>query len=781
MRWRARAATIVVLLATALGFVFALPHFRFTTKITAFLPDSDDRGAQIAAMLADSEVARIMVVDLSLGEPTAAPDRLRTLAQTLLDFLHADPDVELARSGVTEADVTAMFAFLKAWPATTFLPQSAYTDAAIRQRLSDLRDQLGSPAGVLMRQTAPRDPLGGMWEPLNALRSAQGTMIVDDGGVLFSADHLHAFVFVETVASPFDSEAQRRFRASLDGWIDTSAPRPAIVQTSGAAQFAIASEAQIKGDVSRISTISTIGMLVIFLSLFGSLRLILVGFVPMLFGSAVAVLACEALFGEIHGITIAFGTSLLGVGLDYVELYYIHFALTPTVPAATTMKRVAPSIVFGALTTIIGFVGIGFSGLLGLRQMAVFSAIAIIASMAATYWIVPPWMPTRYRPPPTAGWVNRGVTAVLSRLTLRGSGVAARIGVVVVAAIATVVAVRAAEFSDNVNILVDGEGKHADDDRAVRSRLGPETSSFAVITAATDEALLEAVGAATEQLEAARAAGDLGSFVPLGQLVPSRREQAARFAAARAAEPRIRAAMQELDFVPDQFAEFWDSLAIATPKLLTLDDVRRSPLAPLLATWLPAHATPVALIPLVGVNDFAALRGKVTAATIIVPNETIVELFRGVRIKVVVASGVGLVVIFLLLLVRYRDVRKVLVGLMPAVLACAVTVDTLVAAGVSLTILHVMSLLLVVSLGTDFGIFFVDTAKTAEGTARTMVTILTASVTTILSFGLLALSNTLGLAALGITVTLGVTFNLVFCFLLASSSGLNFGTKGVSP
>jgi len=54
----------------------------------------------------------------------------------------------------------------------------------------------------------------------------------------------------------------------------------------------------------------------------------------MLFGSAVAVLACQAVFGEIHGITIAFGTSLLGVGLDYVEHYYAHFVLTPAVRRA---------------------------------------------------------------------------------------------------------------------------------------------------------------------------------------------------------------------------------------------------------------------------------------------------------------------------------------------------------------------------------------------------------------------------------------------------------------
>jgi len=44
-------------------------------------------------------------------------------------------------------------------------------------------------------------------------------------------------------------------------------------------------------------------------------------------------------------------------------------------------------------------------------------------------------------------------------------------------------------------------------------------------------------------------------------VLPSRDEQAARLAAARAAAPRIRGVMEELEFVPEQFAEFWDALA----------------------------------------------------------------------------------------------------------------------------------------------------------------------------------------------------------------------------
>ncbi len=782
-RWRTRAATVVVVLGTALGLAAAIPHMRFTTQITAFLPDdSANRGAQIAALLADSEFARVMVIDLSMDGPPGsapAPDRLGELTRALLAFLRAQPDVAVARSGFTEADIAQGLAFLESWPPAAFLPRPAYADDALRARLAELRDQLASPLGVVARRTAPRDPLGGMWEPLNALREARGSSLIDDGGILFTRDHRHAFGFVETRPSPFDSDAQRRFRAVLDGWL-ASAPRGVRMQTAGAAQFAIASEAQIKGDVNRIGTISTVGIVAIFLVLFGSLRMILVGFVPMLFGSAVAVLACEALFGEIHGITIAFGTSLLGVGLDYVEHYYAHFVLTEA-PAGETMKHVAPSLAAGALTTILGFIGIGASGVAGLRQMAVFSVIAIVASMAATYWIVPPWMPARYRPPRSLGVINRGALVVLARVTRRRWGRHWRAALLALAVIAAALSARGAEFSDDVNMLVSDQGAHVIDDRAVRARLGPEWSCFAVITAASDDALLDAIGRTTAELARARAAGTIASFVPLDRLLPSRAEQLARLAAARDAAPRIRRAMADEGFVPEQFGAFWDALAAPAPRLLTLADVRRSPLAPLLAAWVPAQATPIALIPLIGATDLAALRAQVPSAAIVAPSQTIVELFRGVRIQTVIASLLGLLAIFGLLLARYRSARKSLVALAPGLLACVTTVGALVAAGVALNILHVMSLLLVVSMGVDFGIFLVDTTDTLEESARTLVSILTASITTVLSFGLLGLSESPGLAALGVTVTLGTTLSLVFCVVMAALAGPRVAPGALAP
>jgi len=777
MRWRARAATIVVLLVTGAVFALMAPGFKFTTKITDFLPDdSSDRGAQIAVMLAESELSRIMMVDLSMEDPA----KLHDLAVALLDHLRTQPDINVARSGFTEEDATAMFAFLGEWPATTFLPRSAYTPEGVRTRLANLKEQLGGPMGVMIRQSAPRDPLGGMWEPLEALRASRGDSLIDDEGVVFTADKKHAFVFVETKSSPFDSDAQRAFREVLDTWAKTM-PAGAVMQTAGTAQYAIASEAQIKGDVNRIGIVSTVGILIIFLLLFGSPRMIMVGIVPMIFGSVVGVLVCQIVFGEIHGITIAFGTSLLGVGLDYVEHYYAHFVLTPEVPAKTTMKIVAPSIAMGALTTIIGFVGIGAAGLMGLRQMAVFSVIAIIASMSATIWMVPVWMPETYKPPRTLARANTVVLAMLVRLTRRTWSSTAKVAMIVIAIAAGAAGLYATRFSDNVNMLVNEKGPHVVDDRAVRGRLGPESTSFAVITADTDEALLAAIGSATAELTRAQAAGKVGTFIALDRLLPSREEQVARLAAARAAIPDMRKAMEELEFVPEQFDELWTALAVASPKVLTLADLRRSPLAPLLTAWVPAQTSPIALIPLTGVTDVTALRALVPSATIVVPSETIIALFRGVRIRTVISSLIGAAAIFILMLARYRSARKAMVALGPALLACVATVGTLVMMGQGLTILHVMSLLLVMSLGVDFGIFFVDTTASIEEAARTMVSIITASITTILSFGLLGLSQSPGLAALGVTVTLGVTYSLVFCFIMASMSGPSLVTKVVPP
>ena len=95
-------------------------------------------------------------------------------------------------------------------------------------------------------------------------------------------------------------------------------------------------------------------------------------------------------------------------------------------------------------------------------------------------------------------------------------------------------------------------------------------------------------------------------------------------------------------------------------------------------------------------------------------------------------------------------------------LAGAATLGLLGIAGVETNLLHVLSLLMVLSMGVDYSIFLVECGRESNIGPTTM-SLWGAAVTTMLSFGLLALSRTQALRAIGLTVGIGTALS----FLLA--------------
>ncbi|HEY0252581.1 MAG TPA: hypothetical protein VGC41_13695, partial [Kofleriaceae bacterium] len=139
-----RIPSVIVLAVTAIVFALALPHLKFTTQITEFLPDTGDRTARLAALLAESELSKVMIVELSGEQPADA-------ARAFIADLRATPDLAMMRSGFTDSDLEAMRGFIDTLAPTTFLPESEYSPERMRARLANLRDQLGGPEGLMMR------------------------------------------------------------------------------------------------------------------------------------------------------------------------------------------------------------------------------------------------------------------------------------------------------------------------------------------------------------------------------------------------------------------------------------------------------------------------------------------------------------------------------------------------------------------------------------------------------------------------------------------------------
>jgi len=110
--------------------------------------------------------------------------------------------------------------------------------------------------------------------------------------------------------------------------------------------------------------------------------------------------------------------------------------------------------------------------------------------------------------------------------------------------------------------------------------------------------------------------------------------------------------------------------------------------------------------------------------------------------------------------------RILAVPLLAAVLSLAV----LGWLGQPLTLFALFGLLLVSALGVDYAIFMY---QGVGGAAVSLVSVLLSAATTLLSFGLLALSQTQVLSGFGLTVALGIGFSLLFSLWVCNKRNLN--------
>jgi len=97
--------------------------------------------------------------------------------------------------------------------------------------------------------------------------------------------------------------------------------------------------------------------------------------------------------------------------------------------------------------------------------------------------------------------------------------------------------------------------------------------------------------------------------------------------------------------------------------------------------------------------------------------------------------------------------------------AMLVTVAILTAAGARLSLLNLVALQFVGGVGLDYALFYARRQLDQEERARTLRTLATCNMMTLLTFGLLALCRTPLLQAIGVTVAIGAVAAMCFSFL----------------
>jgi len=307
-------------------------------------------------------------------------------------------------------------------------------------------------------------------------------------------------------------------------------------------------------------------------------------------------------------------------------------------------------------------------------------------------------------------------------------------------------------------------------DAQLRAELGAaEAGALVAVSADSQEAALRAAEQAGTVLDALRESGAIGGYDSAALFLPSQAAQRVRREALpppRELRQRTRVALAQLPLSLDKLEPFFrDVEAARNAAPLTRASLDGTSFASAFdalcnraggrhQALLPLHA------PAQGALDLRAVRAAFAAQPIaglevLDLKQASNDLYGAYLREALRLSALGLAAICLLLALTLRDMRQLLRVLAPLFIAVTVCAALLVLAGQQLTILHLIGMLLVVAIGSNYALFFAR-----MDSASTLASLLIANLCTVIAFGILASSEVPVLGALGRTVAPGALLAL---------------------
>jgi predicted exporter len=330
-------------------------------------------------------------------------------------------------------------------------------------------------------------------------------------------------------------------------------------------------------------------------------------------------------------------------------------------------------------------------------------------------------------------------------------------------------------------------------DAELREAIGASDARFLVaVRASSLEEALQASERIGQRLDSLVAAGKLGGYESPARYLPSEATQRARLASIpddATLRTRLRAALAGNPLRPERLEPFLAEAARARQgAVMGPAHVRGTALEIALDGFMMKDAEGrwtalLGLQPARAPIDADAVRAAIKAsgagdAMLVDVKGEVDRMYAGYFQRALWAAGVGLIVIVGLLFAALREPRRVLRVMLPLVAGVLLAAAWHIGTGTRLSLLHVVGLLLVVAIGSNYSLFFDQMAQhrgrspnspnsgSVPGVDRTFASLMLANLTTVAAFGVLGFSSIPVLGAIGSTVAIGTFATLLFAAML---------------
>ncbi len=536
-----------------------------------------------------------------------------------------------------------------------------------------------------------------------------------------------------------------KLRESLKQW---AAQRGMTLLSVGAPLHTEYAAAGAQREIRLIGGLSMAAICLLSLLVFRSVRPLLLSLFAIGSGIACGAATVIALLGHMHILAFVFGTTVTGLAIDYA----FHFICNRLRPGPVHDGDIMPGLTLGLLSSCLAFFALALTPFPLLRQMGVFVGAGLIGAWLTVVLLFPLFLKLRQRPLEFAArlpQVRPGYyTAALGFLLLLGVASLPRM-----------------EFGDDLQLFYQPPQFLADDE-AQLNRLLPSRaeSSYFLVHGGDWRELLQREWKLTGYLQSQQTAGVLEDFQSISERFPPEDVQRANWQLLR-------------NFYGSApVSEFYRQLGYGTAETQQLVSALQQPFRQVtLQDWLAVAGRQYAglwlgcdtggcasVVRLFGLQHSLPLPEAMDGVEFVDPPRAIAAVMSQQRDLLLRLLPLVALVVLAVVALRTGLRRAFNIVALPMA-AVTATLATTILAGSPVNLFHVAALLLIFGIGVDYAVFC--QLSPASERSYTLLAVAMAGITTLLGFGLLALSATPALADFGLTLGVGTTLTMFLATL----------------
>lgn len=585
------------------------------------------------------------------------------------------------------------------------------------------------------------------------------------------------------------------------------------IDISGGYAIAAASERTIRHDMIVSVICSILFLQALFIVAYRRpVRYFLLAFIPVAMGILFGFGVRSLLSPTISPMVAVVGAVLAGLGIDYTVLYLPHYhaarlaGLTSVEAVGRTTVKLGPALLAACITSVIGFLAIGWSSVPALRDFSHVGALGLAGALLAAVWVLPAMLV----------WLDRGnahpagprisLTPMLTWISRHRRFLATSMGLVLCGAIAIILFLPGPVFSLESDLTVMHPRPNAplDAEAKIARRMGTDPGSLVVyLRSPSAEQLVRLAHEVAQRLQrpSVKNAGVVGTY-GLSTLLPDPDMVARRRAAITPGE-----ANQIVTDFHDAIAESSFSESAYEPYANFLKRTLSGPPAPEIADLVPYRRLAETMLSREEVSGVSPHQWQ--AVTLVFFNRPLedrtsrlmaVDAVRRALADVPGATLTGMSVLGLdteraiqhdlprllliasvlvtgYLMLHFRRLLLVGLALIPAVFGLACLLALMRLTGQTFNLVNLIALPLLIGIDVDYGIYLVSLARQKElentsglpvGVEISAHSVMVSAAANVLGFGSLITTSVPAIRSLGWAVGIGVASCFVgTLFLLA--------------